>query len=35
MLAFQRSRDIFDVARAIETRDFDPWLDAVASQRGR
>jgi type IV secretory pathway TraG/TraD family ATPase VirD4 len=28
MLAFQRSRDIFDVARAIETRGFDPWLDA-------
>ena len=29
MLAFQRSRDIFDVARAVETRDFDPWLDVV------
>jgi type IV secretion system protein VirD4 len=29
MLAFQRSRDVFDVARAIETRDFDPWLDVV------
>ena len=28
MLAFQRSRDVFDVARAIETRIFDPWLDA-------
>jgi type IV secretion system protein VirD4 len=28
MLAFQRSRDVFDVARAIETRDFDPWLNA-------
>ena len=27
MLAVQRSRDVFDVARAIETRDFDPWLD--------
>ena len=29
MLAFQRSRDVFDVARAIETRDFDQWLDVV------
>jgi type IV secretion system protein VirD4 len=29
MLAFQRSRDVFDVARAIETRDFDQWLDGV------
>jgi type IV secretory system conjugative DNA transfer VirD4/TraG family protein len=28
MLAFQRSCDVFDVARAIETRNFDPWLDA-------
>jgi type IV secretory pathway TraG/TraD family ATPase VirD4 len=29
MLAFQRSRDVFDVARTIEKRDFDQWLDAV------
>jgi type IV secretory pathway TraG/TraD family ATPase VirD4 len=35
MLAVQRSRDVFDVARAIETRDFDPWLDgAVRSEAG-
>jgi type IV secretory pathway TraG/TraD family ATPase VirD4 len=27
MLAIQRSRDIFDVAHAIEKRDFDQWLD--------
>jgi type IV secretion system protein VirD4 len=31
MLAFQQSRDIFDVAKAIETRDFEPWLDAHAT----
>jgi type IV secretion system protein VirD4 len=31
MLAFQRSRDIFDVAKAIETRDFEPWLDGHAT----
>jgi type IV secretion system protein VirD4 len=29
MLAFQRSRDIFDVANAVERRDFDRWLDTV------
>jgi type IV secretion system protein VirD4 len=29
MLAFQRSRSVFDVARTIEKRDFDPWLDVV------
>ncbi len=29
MLAFQSSRDIFDVARAIESREFDTWLDVV------
>jgi len=29
MLAFQRSRDVFDVARTIERRDFDQWLDVV------
>jgi type IV secretion system protein VirD4 len=29
MLAFQRSRSIFDVARTIERRDFDRWLDVV------
>jgi type IV secretory pathway TraG/TraD family ATPase VirD4 len=29
MLAFQRSRDIFDVARTIEKRDFDRWTDVV------
>ena len=29
MLAFQRSRNIFDVARAIEKREFDGWLDVV------
>jgi type IV secretory pathway TraG/TraD family ATPase VirD4 len=29
MLAFQRSRSIFDVARTIEKRDFDQWLDVV------
>jgi type IV secretion system protein VirD4 len=27
-LAFQQSRDIFDVARAVDRRDFDPWMDA-------
>jgi hypothetical protein len=29
MLAFQRSRDVFDVARAIEKREFDQWLDVA------
>ena len=29
MLAFQRSRDIFDVAHAVEMRDFDRWRDEV------
>lgn len=29
MLAFQGSRDVFDVARAIETREFDQWLGAT------
>jgi type IV secretory pathway TraG/TraD family ATPase VirD4 len=29
MLAFQRSRNVFDVARTIEKRDFDQWLDVV------
>jgi type IV secretion system protein VirD4 len=29
MLAYQSSRDIFDVARAIESREFDKWLDVV------
>jgi len=29
MLAFERSRDIFDVAQAIEKRDFDRWTDAI------
>jgi type IV secretory pathway TraG/TraD family ATPase VirD4 len=29
MLAFQRSRDVFDVARTVERRDFDQWLDAA------
>jgi len=29
MLARQRSRDVFDVARAIETRDFDSWRDVI------
>ena len=29
MLAFQRSRDIFDVAHAIECHDFEGWLDVV------
>src|SRR3984957_3269047 len=29
MLAFQSSRDIFDVAHAIESREFDRWLDVV------
>jgi type IV secretion system protein VirD4 len=29
MLAVQRSRDIFDVAHAIENRDFEPWLDVI------
>lgn len=29
MLALQRSRDIFDVARAVERRDFDRWTDVV------
>lgn len=29
MLAFQRSRTIFDVASAIERRDFERWLDSV------
>jgi type IV secretory pathway TraG/TraD family ATPase VirD4 len=29
MLAFQRSRDIFDVARTIEKRDFDRWTDVI------
>lgn len=29
MLAIQRSRDIFDVAQAIESRDFDRWLDGL------
>jgi type IV secretory pathway TraG/TraD family ATPase VirD4 len=29
MLAFQRSRDVFDVARAVEKHDFDQWLDVV------
>jgi type IV secretory pathway TraG/TraD family ATPase VirD4 len=29
MLAFQQSRDVFDVARAIEKHDFDPWLEGV------
>jgi type IV secretion system protein VirD4 len=31
MLAYQRSRDIFDVAKAIETRDWDRWLDVHAT----
>jgi len=30
MLAFQQSRNVFDVARTIEKRDFDQWLDVVA-----
>jgi type IV secretion system protein VirD4 len=29
MLAFQRSRDVFDVAKTIEKRDFDRWTDVV------
>jgi len=29
MLAFQRTRDVFDVAHTIEKRDFDQWLDDV------
>lgn len=29
MLAFQQSRDIFDVAHTIECREFDRWLDVV------
>ncbi len=31
MLAHQRTRDIFDVARSIESRDFERWLDASAT----
>jgi len=31
MLAHQRTRDIFDVARSIESRDFERWLDACAT----
>jgi type IV secretion system protein VirD4 len=29
MLAFQQSRDIFDVAHTVEARGFDRWLDVV------
>ena len=29
MLAFQSSRDIFDVARTIESREFEKWLDVI------
>jgi type IV secretory pathway TraG/TraD family ATPase VirD4 len=32
MLAFQRSRDVFDVACTIEKRDFDQWLDVGHSE---
>ena len=35
MLAFQRSRDVFDVAKTIEKRDFDRWTDVVGHDRGR
>jgi type IV secretory pathway TraG/TraD family ATPase VirD4 len=35
MLAFQRSRDVFDVARAIEKRDFDQWLGVVGPSEAR
>jgi type IV secretory pathway TraG/TraD family ATPase VirD4 len=31
MLAYQRSRDIFDVAKVIETRDFEGWLGVHAA----
>jgi type IV secretory pathway TraG/TraD family ATPase VirD4 len=34
MLAFQRSRDVFDVACTIEKRDFDRWLDVGHSEAG-
>jgi len=34
MLAFQGSRDVFDVARTIEKRDFDRWLDVGHSEAG-
>lgn len=35
MLAVQRSRDVFDVAAAIERRDFDQWLAVVGPSEAR